>query len=508
MSFIITCETADGVVGGCKVDIWVSIKLRPITVKTVRKMSNVLQMKIRRLGKLCFAAASLLVAQNSLGQTTSTAVQSVESGNKVFLEINASQLQAELNQLFSASSSTSSTTSSLSWSDVLGNGANPGMDINFSSYEITGLGGLTSTGTLVSDSLTLNKDADITGRLSVTDVVNLEDSLLVKGYVELSDSLEVVKAVTIGETLHVTGVTSLGDSVHVVGNVDLDALFNVDGAASFGSTMTVAGETTLNDSLHVNSGVDITGDLIVNDTNLLEIINALEARIAALEAGSGGGATASFPCGTSTVSFNGYDYSTVEIDGQCWFAENLRTTQYADGTSIPEVTDNVAWSGMTTGALCAYENDVNTVDSLGYLYNMHTVTAAGGLCPTGWHVSTTAEWTALIEFVGGQSIAGLKLKASATDSPKWDGENSVGFSARPTGYRHWNTGGFYGSGYDGAGGYADALFWSVDLSAVEGEQTNYEYLNSDNGASWADAIDRGPENVYNFGYSVRCVIDE
>ena len=66
------------------------------------------------------------------------------------------------------------------------------------------------------------------------------------------------------------------------------------------------------------------------------------------------------PCG-SIVAFGGRGYETVQIGDQCWFAENLRTTVYADGTSIPEVTDDAAWTGLSTGARCDYDNDATNV---------------------------------------------------------------------------------------------------------------------------------------------------
>ena len=215
--------------------------------------------------KSLFALVGLLFCLfQANAQSYQQVVQTSGSGDKGFLEINLRNLQESMDSIFSNLSGLSSSFSSVSWGGVLQNGSNPGMDINFNSYDIQGLGNLTATGTLNADSLTLNKDADITGSLSVTDVVDFGDSLSVAGYVLFSDSLQVVKAVTIGETLFVTGVTSLGDSLHVSGNVDLDALFNVDGAATFGSTMVVAGETTLNDSLHVDLGAGFGDDIWVD----------------------------------------------------------------------------------------------------------------------------------------------------------------------------------------------------------------------------------------------------
>ena len=458
----------------------------------------------------------------------STVVQTSVVGNKAYLEINMLNLQQTVDTLFARVGSAASQ----SWGDVLSNGSNPGMDINFSSYQITGLGGLTSTGTLSADSLLLGGAAEITGSMSVTDIASFGDSLTVSGYVEFADSLEVLKAVTIGQTLHVTALTRLGDSLHVAGNVDFNALFNVDGAATFGSTLAVAGktmlndslsvlgnatfgselsvsdslrvnsganitgtlevdgETTWNDTLHLNSGAKITGDVVVNGTNLLQIIALLDARIAALEAGGGETPSASFTCGTSTVTFDGHTYDLVAIGDQCWFAENLRSEHYANGDAIPEVTDGVTWGNTSDGARVAYNNDAANVSTYGYLYNWFAVDSDAGLCPGGWHVPSDGEWTTLIISLGGSSVAGGKMKSSSSDTPSWNGTNSSGFSALPGGYRNVN-GNFYNVGNYG-------YWWSA---SPNGDDAWYRYLPSVSGYSYRNG------GILRNGVSVRCVRD-
>ena len=238
---------------------------------------------IRRLftvvWQLPLALSTLCVLFTSNAQAQSTGWRVTESkvvGSKVYLDLDLRLLEDQLEILHNGLTSAASAT----WGDVLSNGGNPGMDVNFSGYDANGIADVTATGTITADSLVLNKDADITGRLNVTNVVTLSDSLKVSGFVEFGDSLEVVKAVAIGETLFVTGVTSLGDSLHVVGNVDFDALFNVDGAATFGSTLTVTGEATLNDSLHVNSGANITGTLYADSISVTDVINGQVSSLA------------------------------------------------------------------------------------------------------------------------------------------------------------------------------------------------------------------------------------
>lgn len=223
---------------------------------------------------LLTAGAALLTTIGTAQSDYQQVVTATQQGNKVFLEINALLLQQSLDSLFSQSSGTSGTTGN--WNAVLQAGNSPGMNVDFDAYDAFGIADLTATGTLTADSLVLNKDAAITGKLNVSDVTALGDSLTVNGFVEFSDSLNVVKAVVVGQTLFVTGVTSLGDSLHVAGNVDLDALFNVDGAATFASEVTIQGRTTINNALQINA---------------LEIDSANASGTAAVARGYGAAAT-------------------------------------------------------------------------------------------------------------------------------------------------------------------------------------------------------------------------
>ena len=113
---------------------------------------------------------------------------------------------------------------------------------------------------------------------------------------------------------------------------------------------------------------------------------------------------------------DGYDYAVVEIGDQCWFAENLRTTVYADGSAIPEETDNTAWAGLSTGARCDYDNDASNVATYGRLYNWYAATDAAELCPTGWHVPTDDEWTALETYLGANGHSGTEGAALKSTS--------------------------------------------------------------------------------------------
>ena len=160
--------------------------------------------------------------------------------------------------------------------------------------------------------------------------------------------------------------------------------------------------------------------------------------------------------GTMTGN-DGKVYQTVKIGDQWWMAENLRETQYRDGSPIPHVTDDSEWGGLSTDAWCAYANNETTAETYGYLYNWHTVYDSRNIAPPGWHVSTDEEWDTLVEYLGGSSVAGGKLKEAGTshwNSPNTEATNESGFTALPGGYRLSGNGNFDTMGYY-------AYYWSA-----------------------------------------------
>ena len=216
----------------------------------------------------------------------------------------------------------------------------------------------------------------------------------------------------------------------------------------------------------------------------------------------------------NVISMDGYSYAVVTIGDQCWFAENLRTTVYADGSAIPQVTDNTAWAGLSTGARCDYDNDATNVATYGRLYNWYAVEQ--GLCPTGWHVPNDGEWTDLENYINSQGFAGAEGTALRSTSG-WDdsgpiavagggnGTNDFGFSALPGGYRGTenstvgvNDGYFVNAGFEGN-------WWSpnvfVDIFSGERFDPSFWELSSNSAA-----IVRGQAYVQD-GKSVRCLRD-
>ena len=170
---------------------------------------------------------------------------------------------------------------------------------------------------------------------------------------------------------------------------------------------------------------------------------------------------------------DGNTYGLIKIGSQIWMAENLKTTKYNDGTSIPLVTNNTSWAVLSTPGYCWYNNDASTYkNTYGALYNFYTV-ETGKLCPTGWHVPTNIEWTALTTYLGGESVAGGKLKETGTthwNSPNTGATNETGFTALPGGYRN-NNGAFNDIGNQGD-------WWSSTESGTNNAWFRYMLYNS------------------------------
>jgi uncharacterized protein (TIGR02145 family) len=187
-------------------------------------------------------------------------------------------------------------------------------------------------------------------------------------------------------------------------------------------------------------------------------------------------------------------YNTVTIGLQLWMAENLKTTRFSDGTAIPLVTDKTAWDNLTTPGFCWYNNDEATYKATyGALYNWYNINT-GNLCPAGWHVPTDAEWTILTNYLGGESVAGGKLKEAGTahwESPNIGATNETSFTALPGGFRE-----YFGM-FETVGGFFRC--WSSSESSTRD--------------AWSRVVDRGNSDVYidrddkRTGSSVRCIQD-
>ena len=182
-------------------------------------------------------------------------------------------------------------------------------------------------------------------------------------------------------------------------------------------------------------------------------------------------------------------------------SENLKTTRYRNGGLIPNETVNTAWGNLTTGAWSYYNNDVSNNAIYGKLYNWYT-TLGDTLCPTGWGVPTNSKWNTLTTYLGGESVAGGKMKSAGTaywNDPNTDATNSSGFSALPGGYR-----GHTYKSYDGS--FRDisyfAFFWSATEYFNYYAWSRYLYFNYGNVFKPSDV-----DYYKSVGASVRCLRD-
>ena len=219
--------------------------------------------------------------------------------------------------------------------------------------------------------------------------------------------------------------------------------------------------------------------------------------------------TSDYPnCGT-VLDVDGNIYKTVTIGSQCWLRENLKTTKYNDGKIIHLITDSVSWNLDTIGAYCWYNNDELTYKSkYGALYNWHTVNTKK-LCPTGWHVPSDNEWSELFNYLGGDAIAGGKLKEAGLThwlSPNKGATNETGFTALPGGWRYT-----FFTLDDQPQSYFNGLrmFEGVNMYGYWWSSTGYStylaysrYLGY--GINEAGKYDRGKRP----GFSVRCVMGD
>lgn len=188
------------------------------------------------------------------------------------------------------------------------------------------------------------------------------------------------------------------------------------------------------------------------------------------------------------------NYPIVQIGNQVWMAENLKTTKYNDGPSIPNLIDNLQWYNAEEGAYCWYNNNVSNKDNYGALYNWYTVNT-GKLCPGGWHVPSSEEWTILTNYLGGSGVAGGKLKETGT--VHWypqhlATDNSSGFTAVGGGCRSYSDGTFVALKNFG--------YW---WSATETDLSNAGFFGL--AASYINVYTG--QRIKKMGYSVRCLKD-
>jgi uncharacterized protein (TIGR02145 family) len=185
-------------------------------------------------------------------------------------------------------------------------------------------------------------------------------------------------------------------------------------------------------------------------------------------------------------------YNIVHIGNQVWMSENLNTTKFNDGSTIPFVSESNEWINLTSPGYCWPDNDEATNRSIyGPLYNWYCANT-GKLCPSGWHVPADVEWQELISFLGGDSIAGGKIKESGIihwKDPNTGASNESGFTALPAGFRYID-GSMMPPGYS-------SYWWSVtEFSPTEAYRT---------GTTNSVSILYKNYRAKIYGYSIRCI---
>ena len=191
------------------------------------------------------------------------------------------------------------------------------------------------------------------------------------------------------------------------------------------------------------------------------------------------------------LEYQGYDYETVQIGEQCWFAENLRSANYRNGDAILGDLNSDEWAETTLGASSVYDNDDSFTSIYGLHYNGYAVFDERGLCPAGWKISSWEEFYVLADHVGGQEVGCIPLKATSgwTTSPvDLNGTDEYGFAGLPSGYR--SASGEYSVVHSG--------YWSSSVQGTSGVWNwglgEHEYIYVGYGSM-------------NAGLSVRCLQD-
>lgn len=190
---------------------------------------------------------------------------------------------------------------------------------------------------------------------------------------------------------------------------------------------------------------------------------------------------------------NGNYYSVVKIGTQTWMAENLKATKYRSGDVVTNLTNNTDWGMYAISSWCSYNNDAAN-DVNGKLYNWYVASDNRNIAPLGWHVASDVEWTALTTSLGGETMAGAKLKETGVShwtTTNTFATNESGFTALPAGNRL--TSGLFEN-------LSNNSYW---WSSTESTSTIgwYRYITKS-----ATTVTRDYSNK-NAGFSIRCVKD-
>jgi uncharacterized protein (TIGR02145 family) len=198
------------------------------------------------------------------------------------------------------------------------------------------------------------------------------------------------------------------------------------------------------------------------------------------------------------VDQDGNSFNGVAIGNQIWMAENLCVETFRNGDPILHAQTEAEWlqAGLNmTPAWCYQNNDHSNGSIYCKLYNWYAVNDPRGLAPDGWHIPSNAEWTQLINYLGGESVAGGKMKSTGTQywlSPNTGATNQSGFSGLPGGNRGETGNSFSGIGEQGC-------WWSSTENSAGIASAIYLYKSHGMVIRYGDSKDDA--------LSVRCIKD-
>ena len=202
---------------------------------------------------------------------------------------------------------------------------------------------------------------------------------------------------------------------------------------------------------------------------------------------------------------DGNHYNTVQIGKQTWMEKNLQVSHFRNGDPIPYISNWEEWldAGMKKKAAWSYfQNDSKLGETYGKLYNWYAVVDPRGIAPEGWHVSSSKDWSELIELLGGSEKSSYQLKSIQLWNPSeycntsiCNGNNYSGMNIKPSGGRYHEAGVEY---YYHLGDVAE--FWIPEKSPDKWDGKSLTI--------WRSSAPKINDNYKDIGFAVRCVEDE
>lgn len=189
----------------------------------------------------------------------------------------------------------------------------------------------------------------------------------------------------------------------------------------------------------------------------------------------------------SITDASGNVYTEVVIGTQTWLVEYLKTTKFNDGTDIPMATSDADYlvKGAAGSVYGWYGNHVIHTSPRGAYYNLTAIKDARGICPEGYRIPNyNTDYVTLVDYLGGASVAGAKLKSDTNWIGSPAGTNDSGFHAVGAGIRLTDTGAvtYEGNAYNWTttpNGASDNIFFVIPnegSTTISGGGTNLSGL--------------------------------